>query len=302
MSVAVRSSPSGPLDLIDTSLVPANDRVFYVSKAGSDTEGDGSSTAPFATLVAAMAAIPSDAAPAKRYAVQVDPGTYSEAFALKANVIVKGTNDLLCRISGAVSLDSTWTPAGDHRSGFQDITFATVAQSFSMASVSSNEGKLLLENCTFNARLTLTAFSNINQADIRQCRFLGGYTQTGFTCICNASLFQNAGTLVLNERVGGNTILGLYGGDADGSLSCTTTGSLVYCELGAFALLSGPLNLTGAVTFVASPGSLPGTINLAGGATDPRPAVTGSRGGNAALASLLTTLQTAGLILNSTTA
>lgn len=302
MTAAVRSSPSGQLDLIDTSLPPANDRIYHVSKAGSDVTGDGSSTNPFASLPVAMAAIPADAAPAKRYAIQVDPGTYSEAFALKANVIVVGTHDLLCRLSGAISLDSTWTPAGDNRSGFQNITFATVAQTFNMASVSANEGKLILTNCTFNARLTLTAFSNINQADIRQCRFLGGYTQTGFTTICNASLFQNGGTLVLNERVGGNTILGLYGGDADGSLSCTTTGGLVYCELGAFSLVSGPLNLTGAVTFVASPGSLPPVINLAGGATDPRPAVTGSRAGNAALTSLLSALQTAGLILNSTSA
>jgi hypothetical protein len=49
-------------------------------------------------------------------------------------------------------------------------------------------------------------------------------------------------------------------------------------------------------------GTTAGTIGFYGGAGAVKPAITGSRGGNAALASLLTQLAALGLITNSTTA
>jgi hypothetical protein len=51
----------------------------------------------------------------------------------------------------------------------------------------------------------------------------------------------------------------------------------------------------------ANPGCLPSLITLLGGAVSPRPVITGAKGGNAALISLMPALQAAGLVTNSTT-
>lgn len=275
--------------------------MVYVSKGGSDTTGTGSFLQPFLTIQKAMDSI-LDATPTKRYGVSVQPGRYTDAFALKPNVEVIGVHSLLTQIRGAVSLDATWSAAGDNRSGFKNVLFGTVAQTFDFAAVSSPEGKLTFESCVFNSVLTLASFSAINQCESRLCTYLGGLTQTGFVHTMTACLFQNAGAIALNGRTGQTTILGLYAGDMDGNLAVVAAaGQTTLLELGAFSLLGGALTLDGAdITCNASPGSLPPTITLLNGAASPRPDITGSRGANAALASLLTGLESIGLLTDST--
>lgn len=286
--------------LASGALNPVTDQIVYVSKAGSDVTGDGSSAKPFLTIAAAMAII-LDATPTKRYAVSVHPGRYTEAFALKPNVQVVGIQNLICQIRGAVSLDPTWSAAGDHRSGFKNILFGTVAQTFDFNTVSGNEGKLTFESCTFNAVLTVSSFSGINQLDVRLCNFLGGYTQTGFVAIFSNCLFQNAGAISITGRAGQTSIFACYAGDTDGNVTLTSAaGVTLLGELGAFSMLGGSLTLDGAnVAMGASPGSLPPTVTLLNGAASPRPVVTGSRVANPALASLLTGLASVGVVTDS---
>jgi hypothetical protein len=285
------------------SLNPVTDAIVYVSKAGSDVTGDGSSGKPFLTIAAAMAII-LDASPTKRYAVSVHPGRYTEAFALKPNVQVVGVQNLLCQIRGAVSLDPTWSAAGDNRSGFKNILFGTVAQTFNFNLVSGNEGKLVFESCTFNTLLTVSSFSGINQIDARLCNFLGGYDQTGFVGIFSNCLFQNAGLINITARAGQFTIFACYAGDTDGNVVCTAAaGNTTFFELGSFSLLGGSLTLDGAdIISTASPGCLPASLFLVNGAPSPRPDITGSRAANAALTNLLAGLASAGVVTDSTTA
>jgi hypothetical protein len=61
------------------------------------------------------------------------------------------------------------------------------------------------------------------------------------------------------------------------------------------------LTLNGAnINLLANAGSLPATLSLLGGATSPRPIITGSKGANAALVSLMPALQALGLVTDST--
>ncbi len=153
---------------------------MYVAADGNDTTGDGSLAKPFATVSGAMAAI-TDAAPSKRYAVHVAPGNYTEpsGLALKANVFVIGADMRLVRITGAVSMDSSFSGSADNRSGFTNVTLIS-AVNLNWQTVTSAAGKIYCRNVLFNSTVNLYGHNNaIAQAAFDQCLMFGAMTVSG---------------------------------------------------------------------------------------------------------------------------
>ena len=234
-----------------SDLSPSATQLVYVNKAGNDGTGNGSFGAPFLTLAAAMTSIV-DASVTKRYVIDLGPGTYTDPFALKPWIAVVGHSNLPTRISGVITFSADWTPAGDHRSSFQNITFATIAQTFDFNTVSSNEGKLLFQNCVFNAAPTFSAFSAINQISHNGCQFFAGFIQIGINHTLSNCFMQNGGLISLTSVNDGRnlpTILTGFGGGSDGGLTATWTlsGGANQIEIGlrAFAV-QGMVTLDGA--------------------------------------------------------
>jgi hypothetical protein len=152
----------------------------YVTADGSDATGDGSLAKPFATISGAMAAI-TDASPSKRYAIQVAPGNYTEVsgLALKANVFVIGADLRLVRITGAVSLDSSFSGSADNRAGFSRVSLLS-AVNFDWAAVTSAAGKIYCREVLFSSTLNLNGHNNaIAQALFDQCQMFGATTISG---------------------------------------------------------------------------------------------------------------------------
>ena len=133
------------LALLASGASPQLSQVVSVSNSGNDTTGTGSSPEPFATVPAAMDAIAGfgDASPTKRYAVVLAPGNYPANFDLPANVFLVGMQREATRITAPIiTLDATWSPAGDHRSGLQNLIITGGPKSFNFIPPASNEGKL----------------------------------------------------------------------------------------------------------------------------------------------------------------
>ncbi len=93
----------------------------WVTTGGNDGTGDGSLSAPYATVGAALASI-TTATPTSRWAVRVAAGAFTEAapLAIKPNVFIIGEDRNATRITApSVSLDASFTGAADNRSGFE---------------------------------------------------------------------------------------------------------------------------------------------------------------------------------------
>lgn len=153
---------------------------LYVTSDGNDSTGDGSLAKPYATISGAMAAI-SDASPTKRYGIHVAAGNYTEpsGLALKANVFVIGADQRLVRITGAISLHSSFSGSADNRSGMTNLTVVS-AVNLDWTAVTSSAGKIYMRNVLFSSTFAMTGYNNaIAQSIIEQCQFFGAATISG---------------------------------------------------------------------------------------------------------------------------
>lgn len=199
-------------------------QVKYVSKNGVDASADGSEEKPYLTIAAAMAAI-TDASPTKRYVIRVAAGAYTEAsVALKANVFVVGDSKESVRVTGAVSLDASFSGSADNRSGFSMITLVSAAD-FNWQTVTSAAGKLYMNEVVFVSTLNMYGHNNaIAQAQFDSCVIFGNMTVSGI----NVGVFTNNiayGNITLNQHPNGGmaTILAATGGSCSGTVRLTTT-------------------------------------------------------------------------------
>lgn len=201
---------------IDTAVSEATITIAqskYVTATGSDVSGDGSLAKPYATVSAALASI-TDASPTKRYAIHVAPGNYTESsgLALKANVFVIGADPRLVRITGAVSLDSSFSGSGDHRSGFTKVTLLS-AVDLNWATVTSAAGKIYCREVLFNLAVNLYGHNNATaQGMFEQCQFFNNLTVSGINL---GWMTDNVhfGSTVLNQHPNGGmaTIINAQG-------------------------------------------------------------------------------------------
>lgn len=199
------------------------DQIVYVSKNGLDTN-NGKQHKPFLTITAALNSI-TDALPTKRYIVKVEPGNYSETIALKANVFVVGEGSKeSVRITGAISMHSSFSGSDDHRSGFSNLSLLSAAD-FNWQTVTSGAGKLYFNEVVFGSTLNMYGHNNaIAQAQFNDCIIFGNVTISGI----NVGVFTDNvcfGNITLNQHPNGGmaTILTATGGYCSGTVRQTTT-------------------------------------------------------------------------------
>lgn len=192
---------------------------IYVATSGDDTSGDGSFCNPFLTIQKGIdTAYLLVGSPALRIrpCVYVMTGNYTENCVLKANVFVQGCGFNSTRVIGDWTIDNTFTPSGDWRSGFANIgIFGNFTADF--LAVNSLEGKIFATNTRFSGNMLFVG----NNAIINQFLMFGGeifgtYTQTGMSgSLFNVIMQTNSGsapTLVLNEQIGQAPIFLQVGG------------------------------------------------------------------------------------------
>lgn len=241
--------------------------VRYVAKNGSDITGDGSLNKPYLTVKAAMDSI-TDATNLKRYALMVMPGRYSETgLTMKPNVFIIGQNYFTTRIqnSTALALDSTFSNAGDNRSGLVNINLASqLALDFN--AIASNEGKFYVYGSQLAAGVVYTAYSDINQAFIENSDVFGGIAQTGMNVTIRNTMLWS-GDLTMAPRVGGTAELQFIAGyiAANVALNGNNTDS-VFARIQS-ATIDGTVTVDGSASELqASADSLPASQTILNGA------------------------------------
>jgi hypothetical protein len=201
---------------------PIATQIVYVNKGGNDTTGDGTECNPFLTVTRAMAFIV-DASPAKRYAISIGPGTYTEPLIhLKANVQLIGTSTLLTRLAIPFDInDPSWFETGfvnDNRSGFVNLTLLSAPLNFNFQTANSFSGKLFFVSVNFTPTPIFTALTtSVNQVNIRDSMLNGGYTQNGINMVMFAS-FVSSGNITINSQATTDTQVNLVGGGINGNV------------------------------------------------------------------------------------
>lgn len=200
---------------------------FFVAKNGNDLTGNGSVSAPFLTIQAgidAAYAVASHSSPVTiRPVVWVMAGTYTENNILKANVLIKGQGFNNTRVTGTWTLDATFTPAGDFRSGFEGMILNNIVADF--AALTSNEGKLTILNCRLAGSLTVTAFSTINQLFISGGEISGPVNITGVNTTFNGVYAQNGSIWTYNQGAGAANTFFISGSSFERIVSNSLVGS-----------------------------------------------------------------------------
>jgi hypothetical protein len=284
-------------------------QTIYVSVVGNDMTGDGAFDNPFLTLDRACTLIRSfvNASATLRYVVNVGAGQFlNQAVTLSDWTYFFGQSKDATQISFAsVELGPEWTAAGDHSAGFQDMSISGGC-TIDFNAVSSNGGRVRFDDVVFGDQWHLSAFSASNQCLFSNCFMSAGYTQIGMNVICQDVL--SLGDISMTSVNDGRNL--------------PTLGSFVACGLSTLQLhwsasagsnpvtasfqgtgQTGALTLDGAQATVnpaSNPIAFPGGVTLLAGAPEPRRSLTGSRGGNAALATICSQLQASGGYVDNT--
>lgn len=148
---------SGGADLPEPSI----SRLVYVSKGGDDGTADGTIALPFLTVTAAMASI-ADNASAKRYSIEIGPGTFTEAgLVLKPFVYIKGNNHewstLIALNGGDLTLSSDYNAVGG-RGGIDNIWFSSTGNIVLNLGALAGSGVRVISfnDCRVNNNFTFT--------------------------------------------------------------------------------------------------------------------------------------------------
>jgi prefoldin subunit 5 len=200
------------------------DAVVYVSKNGVDTNS-GKQHSPFLTITAALNSI-TDASPTKRYVILVQSGAYTEAsVSLKANVFIVGEGQKeAVRITGAVSMHSSFSGSADHRSGFSQVSILSACD-FNWQTVTSGAGKLYFNEVSFSSTINMYGHNNATaQALFNSCNIFGNLTISGI----NVGVFTNNvcfANVTLNQHPNGGmaTVLTASGGHCNGTVTQNAT-------------------------------------------------------------------------------
>ncbi|WP_411501771.1 exosporium leader peptide [Brevibacillus centrosporus] len=182
------------------------------------------------TVTRAMAFIV-DSSPAKRYAIYIGPGTYSEPLIhLKANVQLVGTSTLLTRLDIPFDIDDpSWNGNlnVDNRSGFVDLALLTGPLDFDFTknTTTPSTGRLFFVSVNITPTPVFTGNSTfLSQINIRDSQLFGGYTQNGANVTMFASYVGGIPlplpqpVITINSIAPYDTQVHLIGGGTDGDV------------------------------------------------------------------------------------
>ena len=245
-------------------------QTVFIAKNGSDVTGNGTQDNPFLTISAALTSI-TDASPSKRYAIQVSAGEYTEAsIALKANVFIVGAGQKeTTRITGAVSLHSSFSGGADNRSGFAQVILLSACD-FNWNTVTSAAGKLYFNEVSFSSTINMYGYNNATaQAQFNDCVIFGAMTISGINVGVYTNCF-NFNNITLNQHPNGGmaSILSMAGGYCSGTVNIVTTVNDFNrrCSIFARSFWINALTINGAssyadVTYSSLPAAGPTILN-----------------------------------------
>ena len=304
--VYVQTTSQGLLAVTsEPEIAPSGSQLYFVFHGGSDTTGDGTFYRPFATINRACTAIRAlgNASTTIRYAIFVGPGRFTEMLVMSDWTYITGTTTEATRVTfTSFAFGPEWDTNVDHRCGLQSMTISGGGP-VDFAVATSEQGKMSFVNVWLADSWTFTAFALDNQVIFANC-LLSGFVQTGFEnfYVFNSSSL-NSGVFVVNASATLNAYLSARATMLGGTLTMNATAK--FSNLGWYdSSLTGLLTLNGAnasVTVDSSVRNWVGGVTLTGGAPEPRYALTGSKGANAALAAVCTGLAATGGFLDSTT-
>ena len=248
--------------------LPSSMQIVYVREGGNDVTGNGTLSAPFATISHAFSTI-TDALWEKRYMIDLGPGNWSENFTWKAWVFIRGSTVLATRLTGLINInDPSWAVPGSHsdeRAGAQDINFSgTVTLDF--ASVGSSYGKFYFWGCNMNNTLVVTGMNPINQCIVEGGFWFGGITATA-CAVTWIGVSGQGGTVTLLSSSTACSFVG-FGGGTVGNLTLTYTSGVIPSATLIDCPILGSVTVTGA-SLSATNSSLPqeSNISITGGGT-----------------------------------
>ena len=186
--------------------LPAIANFRYLSPTGSDA-GDGSISAPFATIQAALASI-TDASPTKRYAVILtgtilgtgDPET--DYVLMPANVFIVGTSSQQARISSTqwvFGFTPDWAGDGDNRSGFVGVGVAGRVN-INFREQAASAGKVYLVNSWVLDLVDSRAHTLTNQYILNGSQFFGDLQLRGGQLESTSCVFDAGVSLTGTEE------------------------------------------------------------------------------------------------------
>jgi hypothetical protein len=264
-NITLTPLPANKLQISSTGggLLPAVGQIVYVRQGGNDATGNGSLSAPYATIAHAMTTI-TDALWEKRYMIDLGPGNWPDNFSWKAWVFIRGSTVGTARLTGVVDInDPSWGVPGSHsdeRAGAQDVSFTgTLTLNFTLQT--SNFGKFFCWNCNMNNTLVITAQNPINQVIIQGGLWFGGITTDGGQLVLIATSGQS-GNITLNSSATALTF-SAFGGAQNGNLSLNyTAGPGITAVLFDFPV-NGTVVVSGALAALnATNSSLPVQANV----------------------------------------
>lgn len=255
---------------------PTVSHLVYCSPLfGSDTEGNGSEAAPFATIAHAYSTI-TDAAADNIYDVVLFPGTYSENVGLKPFIRVIGYDPSQiadgtypANINGNVTLAAAFSTSGSVAwltavdvSGTVSLDFVTATSTNGIVSITDSQ----LEDDV------LVTMAGGNTFDLHGCVMWANYTQTGGIGFWfNTAGGADIGLLALNAIAGTGATLNMtnshFRGDVEIDQSGVTDAGITLNMWNSFAR-EGTVTVTAAgaqcPNINAPFGALPENVVLAG--------------------------------------
>lgn len=242
---------------------PAATQIVYVNHGGSDATGNGTIDAPYRTPSHALSTI-TDASSGKPYTIQMGPGFYTDAIALKSGVSFSAqdpnssvtftgvlsfdpgfANNSSFGLNGITTVSQTlnW---GTIANGIADLTGVVVDGNLTILGGAGGGSSLFAVSCSTTAALSLT---DVGSAETQDFVVGGNISCTAATVACE--WFSN-------------------GDSFQGSVTNTATAGFISLMSLVSTQVRGALTLDGAnAQYAATAGGVPHAVTLLAGAPTP---------------------------------
>lgn len=250
------------LNFPDIFPVPVDTQQVYVSKGGSDLNGSGNITNPYATISFALSSI-LDASVAKQYVINVGPGTYSQNLSLRPNISLMGEGTT--SIDGNIDMnDPGWAGALKNICLIRDIIFDGIGSiTIDYNSAGATDSQVVFFNCVFSGMAPSFIGLGTSFSIIDNSFFSTGLSVTGCTIALSNSTIISGNITVLSNTIAPCSF-NATGSSLAGNLTATWT--LADQNISMLFLgfpMVGPLTLDGTgVSLSSDANSIPITVNF----------------------------------------
>lgn len=242
--------------------------VFVSGTFGSDTTGDGTMTAPYATIEHALTTI-TTASSVSPWQVFVLPGTYSDSVDLKPWVAIIGCDAQSVTLTGSVQLAAAF---GSATAWLSNCLYLGAPLTLDYVFAASTDGGISFSRVTFANDVSLVCNAD-NETTLDDCILEGACTQLAGTMTWHRTIGVGTGLLRVAPTAGGlSAVARLFDSTWRGSVHADNNAIAaagVIARIDAFGTELGPLSITSVATNVP-------IINVELGASPANPTLAGS--------------------------